>query len=205
MRTVGCPRHRHDTSRTLHTRAVRTGIFLGLCTEKARLTALPRHLPFPRPVSHKKQRFRETERRSSVIQPHLSEDVHNRGVAAANNPFRAGLSAVLAVLSGVAPCLLPGTARRSQALRNAALTPVCVSAFSDEGRQDEAGGHDLAAGPAQGGPCVSVCTRTCKAHHVCVRDCAHAQGFVMHFIHARAHTRRACCGCPLPGRTLCYT
>ena len=108
MRTVGCPRHRHDTSRTLHTRAVRTGIFLGLCTH-----ALPLFLGISLSLG------RSRTKNKDEAQPHLSEDVHNRGVAAANNPFRAGLSAVLAVLSGVAPCLLPGTARRSQALRNA--------------------------------------------------------------------------------------
>ena len=55
------------------------------------------------------------------IQPHLSEDVLDRGVAAAKNPFRAGLSTVLAVFSGVVPCLLPGTARRSHVLHALSL------------------------------------------------------------------------------------
>ena len=93
----------------------------------ARLTALPRHLDrFP---SHKNKVQGQDTRTGlaqgpaavAKIQPHLSEDVHNRGVAAANNPFRAGLSTVLAVFSGVVPCLLPGTARRSHVLHALSL------------------------------------------------------------------------------------
>ena len=198
MRTVGCPRHRHDTSRTLHTRAVRTGIFLGLCTH-----ALPLFLG----ISLSLGRSRTKTKMKLAIgdsTPSLRGCPQSRcGGSQQPIPRRPERRACCALRS--CPVFAARHSATVASTAQRALTPVCVSAFSDEGRQDEAGGHDLAAGPAQGGPCVSVCTRTCKAHHVCVRDCAHAQGFVMHFIHARAHTRRACCGCPLPGRTLCYT
>ena len=176
MRTVGCPRHRHDTSRTLHTRAVRTGIFLGLCTH-----ALPLFLGICLSSSFPRTKNKDELGDST---PSLRGCPQSRcGGSQQPIPRRPERRACCALRS--CPVFAARHSATVASTAQRALTPVCVSAFSDEGRQDEAGGHDLAAGPAQGGPCVSVCTRTCKAHHVCVRDCAHAY---LHSIKENANT-----------------